>query len=57
MAMKKATDKPAKRRRGRSAKPLPERTHVPPEEIAEKVLSRPPKGEWRYLRGENAGRD
>ena len=39
-----------KRKRGRPARPMPERIDASPEEIAELVLGMPPKTDWRFLR-------
>lgn len=39
----------AKRGRGRPARSMPERIDASPEQIAEVVLSMPPKKNWRYL--------
>ena len=41
----------AKQRRGRPPRPMPERIDAPPERIAQAVLSKPPKKDWRYLQG------
>lgn len=39
-----------KRKRGRSARPMPERIDAKPEEIADVVMRMPAKTDWRYLR-------
>ena len=39
-----------KRKRGRPARPMPERIDAKPEEIADVVMRMPAKTDWRYLR-------
>lgn len=46
----------AKQGRGRPSRPMPERIDASPEQIAEAVLSMPPKKRWRYLEKHDANR-
>lgn len=42
--------------RGRPSRSMPERIDASPEQIAEAVLSMPPKKRWRYLEKHGANR-
>ena len=41
--------KSKKRKRGRPARPMPERIDATPEQIADVVMRMPDKTEWRYM--------